>query len=1218
MSSPELERPVRRLRSRTISLDERTNFGDSRRILGANRARTAPTRRESIPPVSTDTGRPSARIPLIQAQLKHDNNTSNPIDFGSGSEQINQPSIRNEISNQSIEQENRPISEHQLSRVTERSSGSSDPNQNSAGQKLNRSPSEPTQLEITSEISAESGENRSTEQIANRSANDGARSLENRLAVESANQTENNNTRSLEHQLIDESTNRPVNDSANSPKNRPPTEQSNQTENNNSTSLENHKIIDSSNPTDNREVGEANVSLSIPQIDALTPARSNTSTPHNQIANNFITPADARFITEATAHYSARFDRRVNTYTLDHSGPEQSLDSTSSPPVRVRINPAISNLILRDRATRALVERSRTNLPNRRLVFQTPQPAAIHQPAQNANMANGNLSTNTDQPLTSRQADEREAPIRQIHQEAARRAEIRQADQNQYVREEQERQIAEGRTRQVNNEQARPRAPPGNRNTETNQHRQFIDNLTRAEEINDIREQAHQLLRQATSCGADVTAAPGIRSNRNEEANHEQTTEWHRQRANEQTRLAEACRVRDEANQLLQQMAQARATSAATARAYADVDERNRLMQSQRDRQEAIERARLEEARRIRQETEAMRLETERTLRETERIRLEIERIRQETIQTQTESQNLQPIRHDGELNQPNATTSHRRLQPRNNSNDENMITMSERDIQNMIRTVAQSLSTAQRARDTERLERQDRFEEDQQIAQPRRVPSTQSTISYQQSVTKSMQRKIDAIKLSENAFIENIKKIVKMGDIIYNGLDSIEEDHIFTQEMKFKCAGVQEINTDQIIGASDWPDLKRILNEISGQDGNWSAVEHKIQNLRQTHGESMLTYTQRATNLYNEYLNLYGIALPEVIRDKAGRDIARQFIKGLTSKHVRNALTVHGLRHKLPEIMRLAIEQDSLQQINEPDMELVCLYCCGRGHRQRDCLNRERAIRESNTLSMDSFARCAKCGSIGHTANICKVNPQNRVNQANNQQNQNQQSNQNNSNRNRNQNETRSEQKSNRNEDRNDRSDRDGRQDNRQDNRRDNRRDDRGGNRQDEGRNRDRRNENNGQNNRNSRSNRDDRSNRDRDNRQNDNRGRRNNSGDRGGRQNRYERGQNTNANDQSTAYPQYALQSLLTHPQYALRPRAPADNRYTLAPNSVTAPLAQSVGQTSTQAGTTAPQSQTLQPARSARNIQAEETFEPPFHSTEHLQAQLLRELLSENYEG
>lgn len=67
-------------------------------------------------------------------------------------------------------------------------------------------------------------------------------------------------------------------------------------------------------------------------------------------------------------------------------------------------------------------------------------------------------------------------------------------------------------------------------------------------------------------------------------------------------------------------------------------------------------------------------------------------------------------------------------------------------------------------------------------------------------------------------------------------------------------------------------------------------------------------------------------------------------------------------------------MQQEVLQASQEQDSELICAFCGNRGHRQRDCYNRDKAIRESNLLSTDQTARCTGCDSIGHSIAVCKV----------------------------------------------------------------------------------------------------------------------------------------------------------------------------------------------------------------------------------------------------
>lgn len=135
---------------------------------------------------------------------------------------------------------------------------------------------------------------------------------------------------------------------------------------------------------------------------------------------------------------------------------------------------------------------------------------------------------------------------------------------------------------------------------------------------------------------------------------------------------------------------------------------------------------------------------------------------------------------------------------------------------------------------------------------------------------------------------------------------------------------------------------------------------------------------------------------------------MARQFVKNVASKRVRQAFIAHVLNHDLSSITRLPLEQEVLQQMDEPDVELICSYCKRNGRRRRDCTTRKKAIRESNSLSNDPFAHCTKCDAIGHSAYIYRVTPQVQIEQQRQNQNANRtagNSSSNNSNQNRGQN---------------------------------------------------------------------------------------------------------------------------------------------------------------------------------------------------------------------
>lgn len=533
--------------------------------------------------------------------------------------------------------------------------------------------------------------------------------------------------------------------------------------------------------------------------------------------------------------------------------------------------------------------------------------------------------------------------------------------------------------------------------------------------------------------------------------------------------------------------------------------------------------------------------------------------------------------------------------------------------LQDMIADLARTINTLclnghqDRQRDNERFSRLEDLlnrQNNQPVVQmPAQQPAARQAevlpiqnqhFDQQHAAIKIIQRRLDTIRLDNFPIQEGIKQIIRVGDLIHADLETDYEDFYFIQEIKFKFVAFPQINPDRIMGINDWNELKQTVNELTGQENSWSAVEYRLDNLRQINGESMLAYTQKTTALYTDYLALYGVAPSHAVKQKTSRDIARQFIKGVASKAVKRALTSHGLTHELSIILKTALEQEVLQQMDEPDMELICMFCTNRGHRRRDCAIREKAIRDSNALSNDPNAQCHKCGSIGHTAYICKVVPKSeqqkqqsgQSNQNNN--NQNQTSNRNNSRSDGGNSENRSgrrDRNRNRNGDRDDRDDRSNRSN------RDDRNDNSGRSDNRDNRNRDR----DDRDNRSNKSNRDDRK---------DNRGR-------GNRQNRGEREHEDR--DQREAYiplldPRLAVPNQMVYAQYPQgtqhQSRFGNMNRAGSLPNLGTylPPPAQRAAQQPLMSFPAAQQQNSAPQAnRSTRAVQPEDDFEPDFHSTE-----------------
>lgn len=430
------------------------------------------------------------------------------------------------------------------------------------------------------------------------------------------------------------------------------------------------------------------------------------------------------------------------------------------------------------------------------------------------------------------------------------------------------------------------------------------------------------------------------------------------------------------------------------------------------------------------------------------------------------------------------------------------------------------------------------------------------------------------------------------------------------------------QINPEQIMAIRNWPRLKETITELTGQENSWSAIENRLEHLRQAPGESMMSYTQKAKTLYNDYLALYGINQSNVVKQKTAREVAKQFIKNAASKKMREVLLAHGLNHDLSTITKVALEQEVLQLMDEPDLEVICSYCNKRGHRRRDCIVRDRAIRESNSLSNDPNIQCTKCDAIGHSAYVCRVVPQVQLEQQRQNQNANRSSgsgNQDRSNQNQNNRSNRND-RNDRNErnDRNNQSERNDRNENNRNNRNENR----------DGRNDQTNNGQNGQNDRNDRGNRRNRNDR-------GDRNERNDRTDRSDRGNRNDEGSNrdnrTNRSSNQThdshfgqqnwippfAYAPYPTisQSMnnLQRTQFAPQQQRPVannfpqrDNQYVSMPN-LAQMTNQSQGSTQQRAAPPAQQGQAPQ-NRMARTVQVDESFEPMAHSTDY----------PENYEG
>lgn len=100
-------------------------------------------------------------------------------------------------------------------------------------------------------------------------------------------------------------------------------------------------------------------------------------------------------------------------------------------------------------------------------------------------------------------------------------------------------------------------------------------------------------------------------------------------------------------------------------------------------------------------------------------------------------------------------------------------------------------------------------------------------------------------------------------------------------------------MNPEQVRNVRNWPRLKEIIMDLTGQENSWSTIENRLENLRQAPGESMMDYSYRAKTIYNDYLALYGTNQNVIIRQKTAREVAKHFIQKVSNRRMRDVLIV-------------------------------------------------------------------------------------------------------------------------------------------------------------------------------------------------------------------------------------------------------------------------------------------------------------------------------------
>lgn len=128
--------------------------------------------------------------------------------------------------------------------------------------------------------------------------------------------------------------------------------------------------------------------------------------------------------------------------------------------------------------------------------------------------------------------------------------------------------------------------------------------------------------------------------------------------------------------------------------------------------------------------------------------------------------------------------------------------------------------------------------------------------------------------------------------------------------------------------------------------------------------------YGARARKLLYEFETYHGNRMTTELRERLSAEIMNKFASNIRNiQKVREALKFRGTRIDLTKEVSNAIEQDTIHQADDIDLELVCSFCNSRGHRNESCQKKERAIRQSNmAVGYQNNKTCNRCGYAGHT----------------------------------------------------------------------------------------------------------------------------------------------------------------------------------------------------------------------------------------------------------
>lgn len=300
---------------------------------------------------------------------------------------------------------------------------------------------------------------------------------------------------------------------------------------------------------------------------------------------------------------------------------------------------------------------------------------------------------------------------------------------------------------------------------------------------------------------------------------------------------------------------------------------------------------------------------------------------------------------------------------------------LSQQIVQQLTNVIDQRVRNEDQVSEINRRQNVEQYVDNQRLVQAQQEShQLQQNQDVDEDFINLTRRRFKNVIVSATGTPSELQQLVRISDLIYSQIASAQEEAFLANEIKFKLAQINDYNLDPIMRLENYPGIRQNIQALINKDNSWSSMDLRLEELRQLPAESMSEYVQKTKALYRDFISLYGNSANAAIREKTSRDVAKQFMKNTKNRKVREALIMRGIEGDLESCTLAAMQQEVLQKSHEFDSELVCGFCQSKGHRLRDCNQRERAIRESNILSTDQTARCAGCDTIGHTISVCKV----------------------------------------------------------------------------------------------------------------------------------------------------------------------------------------------------------------------------------------------------